>query len=66
MTFLPGLLYLLGLLAFMIVMYWAFTNDGSGNTGGNRGLFAMKAEDGSDQEENQDLRSKGTRWRKQK
>jgi len=38
---LPGLLYLFGLIAFGVVLWWAIRNDAPGVEGGNKGLLAM-------------------------
>ncbi len=42
MESLPGLLFLAGLTAFSLVIWWAITNDAPGNRGGRNGLFAIR------------------------
>jgi hypothetical protein len=39
---LPALLFVFGLAAFAVVVWWAITNDAPGVGGGERGLLAMK------------------------
>lgn len=39
---LPGILFLAGLSAFALVIFWTITNDAPGNRGGRTGLFAIR------------------------
>lgn len=42
MESLPGLLFMAGLSAFALVIWWTITNDAPGNRGGRNGLFAIR------------------------
>lgn len=42
MESLPGILFLAGISAFGLVIFWAITNDAPGNRGGRSGLFAIR------------------------
>jgi len=57
---LQGVLFLAGVAAFCLVVYWVVSNDKPGATGGSQGLFAMK--DSGDFAGNG--KSRGARWRR--
>ena len=54
--FLPGILYLAGIAAFCIIVFWSATNDAAGNEGGFKGLLGMKG--APDEDEAQKSRAK--------
>lgn len=57
---LPSLLFASGVISFALIVWWSIQNDAAGNSGGERGLFAMRSSDKKDPNADKGWRRKGS------